>query len=87
MPQAPIPPVPSAYVFNTLDAHGNPTQAVTTVGNLATSKGIYTPVPVSNFYLLNADVRVDRYSDQPAFTTSDWAMQLTFGQNGVSNWA
>lgn len=87
LPTGRIPPFPSAYVFNTLDAHGNATQAVTTVGNLATSKGIYAAVPISNFYSLHADVRVDRYSDAPDFTTSDWAMQLTFGQNGVANWA
>jgi len=44
-------------------------------------------VPVSTYYLLRADVRVDRYSDAPTFTTEDWAMQLTFGRNGVDNWA
>ena len=87
LPQGRIPPFPSAYVISTLDAFGNPTKAVATVGDLATSKGIYAAVPVSTFYLLRADVRVDRYSDAPVSTTEDWAMQLTFGQNGVANWA
>ena len=82
-----VPPFPSAYVFSTLDAHGNPTKAVTTVGDLADSKGIFTAVPIGTFYSLHADVRVDRYSDLPDFPASDWAMQLSFGQNGVANWA
>jgi len=87
LPGTNVPPFPSGYVFSTTDAHGHPTQAVTTVGNIADSKGIYTPVPISNFYALKADVRVDRYSDHPASTAEDWAMQVTFGQNGVDNWA
>ncbi len=87
LPNGRIPPIPSAYVISTTDAHGNLTQAVTTTGALATSKGIWASVPVSNFYSLFADVRVDRYSDAPSSTTADWAMQLSFGQNGVYNWA
>jgi len=87
LPSGRIPPFPSAYVISTLDAFGNPTKAVATVGDLATSKGIYAAVPVSTFYLLRADVRVDRYSDAPSNPAADWAMQLTFGQNGVDNWA
>ena len=87
LPGANPPPSPSAYVISTTDAHGNATKAVTTVGNIADSKGIFTHVPISSFYSLKADVRVDRYADAPAFTTSDWAMEVTFGQNGVCNWA
>ena len=81
------PPFPSAYVFGTTDKHGNATQAVTTVGDLSQSKGIYAPVPISNHYSLFADVRVDRYSDHPTSPPEDWAMQLTFGINGVCNWS
>ena len=87
LPNFPVPPFPSAFVVNTLDKHGNPTQAVSTVGALAESKGIFAFVPVATQYSLFADVRVDRYSDHPQSTTGDWAMQLSFGQNGVSNWA
>jgi hypothetical protein len=87
LPGTRVPSFPSGYVFNTLDKHGLPTQAVTTVGDLADSKGIFAYVPVSQVYTLFADVRVDRYSDAPESTVADWAMQLTFGQNGVSNWA
>ncbi len=87
LPTGRIPSFPSATVISTLDAFGNSTQAVATVGDLATSKGIYANVPVSTFYLLRADVRVDRYSDAPASTSEDWAMQLTVGRNGVENWA
>lgn len=87
LPGTRVPSFPSGYVFNTLDKHGNPTKAVTTVGDLADSKGIFAYVPVSTSYALFADVRVDRYSDAPASTVADWAIQLTFGQNGVYNWA
>ena len=82
-----VPPFPSGYVINTLDKHGNPTKAVTTVGDVADSKGIFAYVPVSNVYTLFADVRVDRYSNHPVYTAEDWAIQLTFGQNGVYNWS
>jgi len=87
LPGGRIPPFPSARVISTLDVFGNPTKAVATVGDLATSKGIYTAVPVSTFYRLRADVRVYRYSDGTGGPTSDWAMQLTFVRNGVENWA
>lgn len=87
LPTPPIPPSPSAFVISTLDAHGNSTQAVSTTGALGASKGIFTGVPIASFYSLHADVRVDRYADHPDATTSDWAMQLTFGQNGIDNWA
>ncbi|MEP7002257.1 MAG: PEP-CTERM sorting domain-containing protein [bacterium] len=87
LPIGRIPPFPSGYIISTTDAFGHPTQAVTTTGALATSKGIYTNVPIANFYTLHADARVDRYSDAPDATTNDWAIQLTFGQNGVDNWA
>jgi len=87
LPTGNIPSFPSGYIINTLDAHGNATKAVTTVADLATSKGIYASVPLSNHYNLHADVRIDRYSDHPQSPTGDWAMQLTFGQNGADNWA
>jgi PEP-CTERM motif-containing protein len=87
LPVGRIPPFPSGYVISTTDAFGAATKAVTTVGDLATSKGIYADVPISTFYSLHADVRVDRYSDAPDSTVSDWAMQVTFGENGVDNWA
>lgn len=87
LPGGRVPSFPSAFVINMLDAHGNPTQAVSTVGDLADSKGIFAYVPVSNQHSLFADVRIDQYSDHPQYTTGDWAMQLTFGQNGVANWA
>ncbi len=87
LPGFPVPPFPSAFVINTLDKHGNATQAVSTVGALAESKGIFAFVPVATQYSLFADVRIDRYSDHPQNTVGDWAMQLSFGQNGVDNWA
>ena len=87
MPTGRIPSFPSGYVINTTDAFGNPTKAVATVGDLATSKGIYANVPLATFYTLQADARVDRYSDAPEGTALDWAIQLSFGTNGVDNWA
>jgi hypothetical protein len=82
-----VPSFPSGYVINTTDAFGHATKAVTTVGDLADSKGIYAFVPISNHYNLRADARIDRYSDHPESPTGDWAMQLSFGQNGADNWA
>jgi len=87
LPEAPIAPLPSATVITTTDAFGNTTQALSTVGALAASKGIFAPIPVSLTYSLAADVRVDRYSDHSDSTTSDWAMQLTFAQVGIRNFA
>ena len=83
LPDPPVPPIPSATIIATTDANGNPTRALSTVGDLGSAKGIYTPVPLSSSYTLGADVRVDRYSDHPTGTTADWAMQLTFAQVGV----
>jgi hypothetical protein len=74
-------------VITTTDAFGNTTQALSTVRALAASKGIFAPIPVSLTYSLAADVRVDRYSDHSDSTTSDWAMQLTFAQVGIRNFA
>lgn len=87
LPEPPVAPLPSATVITTTDAFGNATQALSTVGALAASKGIFAPVPVSLNYSLAADVRVDRYSDHSDSTTSDWAMQLTFAQVGIRNFA
>lgn len=87
LPEAPVAPLPSATVITTTDAFGNTTQALSTVGALAASKGIFAPIPVSLTYSLAADVRVDRYSDHSDSTTSDWAMQLTFAQVGIRNFA
>lgn len=82
-----VPGFPSGYIVNTFDKHGNATQAVATTSDLADSKGIFAYVPISNLYSLFADVRVDQYSNNAYGPASDWAIQLTFGQNGVSNWA
>jgi hypothetical protein len=87
LPEPPIAPIPSATVITTTDAFGNITQALSTIGALAASKGIFAPIPVSLTYSLAADVRVDRYSDHSDSTTSDWAMQLTFAQVGIRNFA
>ena len=87
LPEPPVAPLPSATVITTTDAFGNTTQALSTIGALAASKGIFAPIPVSLTYSLAADVRVDRYSDHSDSTTSDWAMQLTFAQVGIRNFA
>lgn len=80
-------PIPSAFVTSTTDAFGNPTQALGLVDAVSLSRGIYFPVPVSATYSLASDIRVDRYSDKPDGTASDWAMQLTFAQSGAANFA
>lgn len=85
--KAPGQTLPSATVVSTTDAHGNPTQALAIANYIAPSRGIYANVPVSATYSLAADIRVDQYSLTPDATTSDWAMQLTFAEAGVKNFA
>ncbi len=80
-------PIPSATVVATTDAFGNATQALSIADAIAYSRGIYATVPVSSAYSLAADIRVDRYSDHPVDTVADWAIQLTFAQAGVDNFA
>jgi len=79
--------LPSAFVVSTTDAFGNATQAVALRDEVDPSRGIFATVPVSSFYSLTADIRVDRYSDHPISTASDWAMQLTFAEAGLDNFA
>jgi hypothetical protein len=83
-PTPPISPLPSGDVVVTTDAFGNPTQAFSTVSALASSAGIFQDVATSSFYTLHADIRVDQYSDKPASTFEDWAMQLTFAQKAIN---
>ncbi len=80
-------PVPSATVVATTNAFGNPTQALAIANAVSYSRGIYAPVAIGSQYSLDADIRVDQYSNAPAFTSSDWAMQLTFAEAGVDNFA
>jgi hypothetical protein len=80
-------PIPSATVVATTDAFGHPTQALQIANAVSYSRGIYAPVAISTQYSLAADIRVDQYSDHPANTVSDWAMQLTFAQAGAGNFA
>jgi PEP-CTERM motif len=72
--------LPSATVVATTDAFGNSTQALGLADQLAFSRGIYTAAPLSDLYSVTADVRVDRYSDQPGNTVNDWAMELAFAE-------
>lgn len=67
-------PKPSSVVVSTIDAFGHPTKAVSTlpkvVGTLPTtapSEGIYRPIVPSSHYSMNADVRIDRFSDVTDF--------------------
>ncbi len=82
-------PLPSATVVATTNAFGAPTQALQTVDALGVSKGIYAPVPLSSSYSLVADIRTLRFADTDAGAgaASDWTMQLTFAQTGVTNFA
>lgn len=81
--------VPTANIVSTTDAFGNPTQALSIVDQVASSRGIFAPVPVSAMYSLSADIRVDRYSDHPAGLApeADWPMELTFAEVSSSNFA
>jgi hypothetical protein len=80
MPIPPVASLPSATVVSTTDAFGNPTQALAVTDQVAAVSGIYQAVPLSSQYSLAADMRVDRYSNNPDTVTTDWAMQLTFAQ-------
>jgi len=75
-PNAPNPPIPSALVVQTTDAFGNPTKALATVDALAQSQGIYRNIPLSSRYISNADVRIDRFSNNSVNTVQDWAMAV-----------
>jgi hypothetical protein len=79
-PTTPIAPLPSGTVIATTDAFGHPIHAFEPASAVASSAGIFQPVPVSSSYSLHADIRVDQYSNAPASTVDDWAMQLTFAQ-------
>jgi hypothetical protein len=83
-PSPPIAPLPSGTVISTTDAFGHPIQAFEPVSALASSAGIFQSVPVSSSYSLHADIRVDQYSNAPSATVEDWAMQLTFAQEGAN---
>jgi len=79
-PQPPVGTLPSAFVVQTSDAFGAPTQALAVREENARVAGIYAPVPVSSTYSLAADLRVDRFSNDAPAPASDWAMQLTFAE-------
>lgn len=83
-PSPPIAPVPSGTIIETTNAFGQPTKAFEPVSSVASSAGIFQSVPVSAFYTLSANIRVDQYSNAPEATVDDWAMQLTFAQEGVN---
>ena len=78
--------LPSATVVSTTDAFGNTTQAVAIRDQVTSSRGIYAPTNIGRFYSLAADLRVDQYATGAQFTTSDWAMQLTFAHNGIASY-
>jgi hypothetical protein len=65
-PQPPVATLPSAMVVATLDAQGNPTQALSVRDEVALLSGIYFPVPFANNYSLAADIRVDRFNNNPS---------------------
>ena len=75
-PNAPNPPNPSAVVVQTTDAFGNPTKALATIDAIAESQGIYRNIPLSARYISNADVRIDRFSENSVATVQDWAMAV-----------
>ncbi len=79
-PTLPDPPNPSAIVANVAGPSGRSSKALQTVDAIAPTQGLYALVPVSSVYTVVADLRVDRYSDAAAFTTSDWAIQIGVGK-------
>jgi len=71
-------PVPSATVVSTTDAFGHATQALTLANSPSPNRGILAPVPVSGFYTMSGDIRVDQYSDHPLNYASDFPMEMGF---------
>lgn len=86
-PIEPISPVPSATLVNTTDAFGNPTKAMSPVDAIARASGIFSLIPISTSYASAADIRVDRFSDQPAGDGTDWAMQMSLVNLDATNFA
>jgi hypothetical protein len=87
-PIAPLSPVPSATVVNTTDAFGNPTKALSPVDAIARASGIFSLIPIgAPQYSSTADIRVDRFSDQPAGDGTDWAMQMSLVNLDATNFA
>ena len=81
---------PSATVVATTNAFGAATRALQTADALGVSKGIYAAVPLSSSYSLVADIRTLRFANSDAAfvaPASDWSMQLTFAQTGVTNFS
>ena len=71
---SPFSPDPSAIVFETTDALGGSTRAVSVVEAFSPSQGIYQLIPVNNRYSVMVDVRIDQFSLFSSMTTSDWAI-------------
>lgn len=72
-------PSPTAVVVSTIDAFGNPTQALQTVDAIGTSSGVlaeFAPVPASS---LRVDVRIDQFTDVRRGAT--WSAAVGFLQD------
>jgi hypothetical protein len=78
--ERPNPPIPSALVESVVTTRGVHTQALKTIPAIAQTQGAYLLIPVSSVYTVAADVRIDQFSDNSAFETSDWPMQVGVGK-------
>lgn len=73
--------LPSCAVIETTDADGLPTLALQTT-QAAGSDGVYAPIPISDRYVVRADVRIDAFDPaaDPKFPGSNWAMYVSVSQ-------
>lgn len=80
IPEEPLAPIPSVTVEETTGPDGSPTLAISNVEFMGGSQGIYRFVPVSERYIVSADVRIDRLHDGAEGEISDWAFEIGVGQ-------
>ncbi|MDX2199531.1 MAG: PEP-CTERM sorting domain-containing protein [Phycisphaerae bacterium] len=71
------PPNPSCTVGTTLDAFGNPTQALHLDPSwVGSASGIYRAVPSDAAYSLRMDVRTDQFATGATGNASDWPWMM-----------
>ena len=71
--------LPTAFVIDTVDAHGQPTRAVQTRNVFGNSQGILLPIEEAPVQTIEVDVRVDETGNG-----ASWPMAIGFTQNDGS---
>ncbi len=82
-PSPPNPPDPSATVQIVTNARGTATKALVFADATAPSSGIYTATSIASVYRMNANIRIDRFSDQATSNSADFPVAMGFGAFGA----